>query len=130
MRVTPIAIGDPPLLNAAGLHAPWALRTIVELVSDDRITGVGEIPGGSATLAMLRDAREVVVGHDPFQLNGIKQALVERFGDGGVSALKDVRPWETARIKPRLERDRSGLLRPDGQGHRAAGGRSARRRGA
>jgi glucarate dehydratase len=98
MRVTPIAVGDPPLLNAAGLHAPYALRTIVELVSDDRITGVGEIPGGSATLAMLRDAREVVVGHDPFQLNGLKQALIDRFGDGGVSALKDVRPWETARI--------------------------------
>jgi len=98
MRVTPIAVGDPPLLNAAGLHAPYALRTIVELVSDDRVSGVGEIPGGSATLAMLRDAREVVVGHDPFQLNGLKQALVDRFGDGGVSALKDVRPWETARI--------------------------------
>jgi glucarate dehydratase len=98
MRVTPIAIGDPPLLNAAGLHAPFALRTIVELVSDDRITGVGEIPGASATLAMLREAREVVVGHDPFQLNGIRKTLVDRFGDGGVSALKDVRPWETARI--------------------------------
>lgn len=98
MRVTPIAVGDPPLLNAAGLHAPFALRTIVELVSDERITGVGEIPGGSATLAMLSDAREVVAGHDPFQLNGLKQALVDRFGDGGTSALKDVRPWETARI--------------------------------
>src|SRR6188768_3631839 len=98
VNITPIAVGDPPLLNAAGLHAPYALRTIVELVSDDRISGVGEIPGGSATLAMLRDAREVVVGHDPFQLNGLKQALVDRFGDGGVSALKDVRPWETARI--------------------------------
>lgn len=98
MRVTPIAIGDPPLLNAAGLHAPYALRTIIELVSDDRITGVGEIPGASATLAQLREARELVVGHDPFQLNGLKRVLVERFGDGGTSALKDIRPWETARI--------------------------------
>ena len=26
MRVTPIAIADPPLRNAAGLHAPYALR--------------------------------------------------------------------------------------------------------
>jgi glucarate dehydratase len=98
MHVTPIAVGDPPLLNAAGLHAPYALRTIVELVSDDRISGFGEIPGASATLEQLRDAREVVVGHDPFQLNGIQRALIERFGDGGTSALKDVRPWETARI--------------------------------
>jgi glucarate dehydratase len=98
MRVTPIAIGDPPLLNAAGLHAPYALRTVVELVSDDGITGVGEIPGASATLALLRQACDIVVGHDPFQLNGLKRALVERIGDGGTSALKDVRPWETARI--------------------------------
>jgi glucarate dehydratase len=98
MHVTPIAVGDPPLLNAAGLHAPWALRTIVELVSDDRISGFGEIPGASATLAQLQQARDVVVGHDPFQLNGLKRALVDRFGDGGTSALKDVRPWETARI--------------------------------
>jgi glucarate dehydratase len=98
MRVTPIAVRDPPLLNAAGLHAPYALRTIVELVSDDGIEGLGEIPGASATLAALRLACDVVIGHDPFQLNGLKQALVDRFGDGGTSAQKDVRPWETARI--------------------------------
>jgi glucarate dehydratase len=29
MIVTPIAVSDPPLLNAAGLHAPYALRTTV-----------------------------------------------------------------------------------------------------
>ena len=40
MHVTPIAIGDPPLLNAAGLHAPYALRTIIEIVTDDGITGL------------------------------------------------------------------------------------------
>lgn len=98
MRVTPIAVGDPPLLNAAGLHAPYALRTVVELVSDDRITGLGEIPGASATLAQLREAAELVVDHDPFQLNGLKAALTARFGDGGTSTLKNVRPWETPRI--------------------------------
>ena len=27
--VTPIAFDDPPLLNAAGLHAPYALRIII-----------------------------------------------------------------------------------------------------
>lgn len=98
MRITPIAIGDPPLLNAAGLHAPYALRTIVELVTDDGLTGLGEIPGGSATLALLRQMAEVVVDHDPWQLNAIKAALVARMGDGGTSSLKNVRPWETPRI--------------------------------
>ena len=98
MRVTPIAIGDPPLLNAAGLHAPFALRTIVELVADDGRVGLGEIPGASATLQMLRSAPELVVGRDPFQLNEIRQALVDSFGDGGTSEHKATRPWETARI--------------------------------
>src|SRR5574343_506035 len=80
MRITPIAIGDPPLLNAAGLHAPYALRTIVELVTDHGLTGLGEIPGGSATLALLRQMAEVVVDHDPWQLNAIKAALVAKMG--------------------------------------------------
>ena len=43
MIITPIAIKDPPLLNAAGLHAPYALRTIVELVTEDGIVGISEI---------------------------------------------------------------------------------------
>ena len=37
VRITPIAVDDPPLRNAAGLHAPYALRTIVELVGDNGI---------------------------------------------------------------------------------------------
>ena len=31
VRITPIAFRDGPLLNAAGIHEPWALRAIVEL---------------------------------------------------------------------------------------------------
>ncbi len=30
-RVTPIAFRDGPLLNASGIHEPWALRSIIEL---------------------------------------------------------------------------------------------------
>ena len=45
IHITPIAIVDPPLLNAAGLHAPYALRTILEIVTDDNISGISEIPG-------------------------------------------------------------------------------------
>ncbi len=40
MRVTPIALVDPPLRSAFGLHAPYALRTIVELVTDDGLVGI------------------------------------------------------------------------------------------
>ena len=62
MHVTPIAITDPPLLNAAGLHAPYALRTIVEIVTDNNIYGLGEVPGSVASTKALEAAREVVIG--------------------------------------------------------------------
>jgi glucarate dehydratase len=82
MHVTPIAVGDPPLLNAAGLHAPYALRTIIEIVTDDDLTGLGEVPGSAETTAALEAAAGVVIGQDPFQHNAIYRSLVERFGAG------------------------------------------------
>lgn len=96
MRVTPIAIGDPPLLNAAGLHAPYALRTILELVTDDNIYGLGEVPGSVATTEALEAAAEVVVGMDPFQLNAIRAELEARFGTDGAEARGES-PWDKRR---------------------------------
>lgn len=46
-RVTPIAFADPPLRSAFGLHAPYALRTIVEVVADDGTCGISETHGGT-----------------------------------------------------------------------------------
>ena len=97
MNVTPIAFADPPLLCAMGLHAPYALRIIVELVTDSGNYGLGEVPGGATTTAALEAAREVVVGKDPFQLNGIKAALDERFGDEG-AAEHGEEPWDHRRF--------------------------------
>lgn len=31
VTVTPIAFRDPPLLNASGIHEPFALRSIIEI---------------------------------------------------------------------------------------------------
>ncbi|NUR85693.1 MAG: glucarate dehydratase, partial [Nonomuraea sp.] len=45
VRVTPVAFRDPPLLNAAGVHEPWALRTVVEVVSAEGVYGLGETYG-------------------------------------------------------------------------------------
>lgn len=83
MHITPVAMGDPPLLNAAGLHAPYALRTIVELVTDDGISGLGEAPGGARLAADLEAARAVVLGRDPFQLTALSLALEELLGATG-----------------------------------------------
>ena len=76
MHVTPIAISDPPLLNAAGLHAPYALRTIIELITDDGMTRAwAKCPAASRPPTALEAARAVVIGADPFQLNQIQGAL-------------------------------------------------------
>ena len=75
IHITPVALPDPPLLNAAGLHAPYALRLIVEIVSADGLSGWGEIPGSEATRAALDLAAERLIGMDPWRLNAIFAVL-------------------------------------------------------
>ncbi len=70
-----IAIADPPLRSSYGLHAPWALRTIVELATDDGIRGISETYGGDGPRAALEAARHVVIGRDPFQLAGLYEQV-------------------------------------------------------
>jgi glucarate dehydratase len=96
IHITPIAITDPPLLNAAGLHAPYALRIIVELVTDDHIYGLSEIPGSASSLAALEAAREVVIGKSPFQLNQIEAELYRRFGSEQEDRGQN--PWDQRRL--------------------------------
>src|SRR5688572_26624372 len=78
--ITPIAITDPPLLNAAGLHAPYALRTIVEIITDDNISGISEIPGNSDINDALHLAKALIIGKDVVQLNSIRRLLENQFG--------------------------------------------------
>ena len=53
VRVTPIAFRDPPLLNVWGVHEPWALRSIIEVETDDGRIGLGESYGDLETLGNL-----------------------------------------------------------------------------
>ncbi|MEQ8807860.1 MAG: glucarate dehydratase, partial [Imperialibacter sp.] len=95
--ITPIATVDPPLLNAAGLHAPYALRTIVEIVTDDNIIGISEIPGTTDTNEALEKARELIVGKDAFQLNQIRDAIESHFDEETTSERGDA-PWDQRKI--------------------------------
>ena len=86
MRITelvlhPIAIADPPLRSSYGLHAPFALRTIVELKTDSGLVGISETYGGDGPLAGLEAVRERVTGMDPFQLAGLWRDTVARTSD-------------------------------------------------
>src|SRR5260221_2108038 len=93
MQVTPIALGDPPLLNAAGLHAPYCLRTIVELRTDDGVTGVAEGPGGVAGTDALQDARDAVLGADPLNWHALRARIAER-ASPEPSATRGDKPWD------------------------------------
>jgi len=97
MIITPIAIVDPPLLNAAGLHAPYALRTIVELITDDNIPGISEIPGNIHIDQALASARQLLIGKDPFQLNGIRHMLEAAFGRETAAQRGDA-PWDQRKL--------------------------------
>ncbi|MDX2045227.1 MAG: enolase C-terminal domain-like protein [Chitinophagaceae bacterium] len=92
-HITPIAVVDPPLLNAAGLHAPFALRTVVELVTNDNISGISEIPGNIDIDKALEKSRQFIIGKDPFQLNQIRDILITNFGVDKKSERGDA-PWD------------------------------------
>ena len=77
LRIHSIAIADPPLRSSYGLHAPYALRTVIELVSDDNIVGIGETLGGDAIAQALVALKPKLIGLDPFQLAGALMPLIE-----------------------------------------------------
>lgn len=71
VRVTPIAFRDPPLLNAAGIHEPYALRSIIEVETDCGRIGLGESFGDAAALAAFTAVAPNLLGLDPFDINGL-----------------------------------------------------------
>jgi len=83
LRLHPVAIADAPLRSSYGRHAPYALRTIVEIRTTDGLTGISETYGGDGPLAALEAARTSVAGRDPFQLARLWRDLApaERQGD-------------------------------------------------
>jgi len=78
LRATPVAIKDPPLRSAFGLHAPFALRTIVEVETDEGIVGVAETYGGKAPLDAFAAVRSLVVGRDVLALTPLRTSIESR----------------------------------------------------
>jgi len=78
MRIHSIAIADPPLRSSYGLHAPYALRTILEL----------------DPAQALRELRPQVVGADPYRLMGFLSPMVEGQGAGSERSQTYLVPGE------------------------------------
>ena len=81
--LTPVAIPDKPLLNCKGVHQPYALRTIIELVCDDGTVGLGESYGSIKALTGLREAARGLIGLDPFHLHDLKKRVLHALPKGG-----------------------------------------------
>jgi glucarate dehydratase len=89
-----IAIADPPLRSSYGLHQPYALRTILEVKSDDGIVGLAETYGGEAPAAALEALRERLIGADPFRICGQLVSMVEGQGSGDARSQTMLVPGE------------------------------------
>lgn len=77
IRATTVTVPlEAPLLHSNGSHWGRFVRTIIEVDTDEGITGVGEMGGGgqSAELAFA-GLRPYLVGHDPFQLELLRYAI-------------------------------------------------------
>lgn len=78
--ITPVAIRDAPLLNAEGVHQPYALRSIIELRTDAGITGLSETYGDAPILDRLHHVAGALEGLDVFDLNGLTERVAAAQG--------------------------------------------------
>ncbi len=111
LRLTPVAVPDPPLRNSWGVHAPYALRVIVELETDEGVVGLSEGPGGAALIGELQAAGNAVRGEDPHHLERIRLKLRDRTR---AFSILEVACWDVvARAAGRPLYDLlGGLVRP------------------
>src|SRR4030095_3285831 len=94
VRIHKIAIADPPLRSSYGLHQPYALRTILELKSEDGFAGIAETYGGEAPAAALEELRPWLIGANAFKLTGLLMPLVTGTGSGDARSQTTLVPGE------------------------------------
>ncbi|MEU5661446.1 glucarate dehydratase family protein [Streptomyces longwoodensis] len=69
--LTPILVADPPLLNTQGVHQPYTPRLVVEVVTADGTTGVGETYGDTKYLELARPFAEKLKGRRVSEPNAL-----------------------------------------------------------
>ncbi|QNP67814.1 glucarate dehydratase family protein [Streptomyces genisteinicus] len=79
--ITPVAFKDPALLNAVGVHEPYALRAVVEVSTDQGLTGLGETYADEGHLRRLRAAADAITGTDVHALGRMRQAVALALGE-------------------------------------------------
>ena len=87
LKVTPIALPDPPILAASGCHGPYFLRNVVELETDAGIVGLGETVGGQGMTSSLEKARDVIMGRSIFAYRTFAKPL-RALGEGCYAGIE------------------------------------------
>ena len=80
ITVTPVAFRDPALLNAVGVHEPYALRAIVEVDTGEGLVGLGETYADEGHLRRLRSAADAITGMDVYALGAMHQRIAAVLG--------------------------------------------------
>jgi glucarate dehydratase len=75
VRVTPILIADPPLLNIQGVHQPYTPRMIIEIETASGVVGLGETYGDTDFLTVAEAFAPQLVGQP---LNATRLAAAVR----------------------------------------------------
>src|SRR6266704_2328248 len=77
LRATPVSVPiAAPLRHANGCHWGRFVRTIVEVDTDEGITGLGEMGGGGESAeAAVRALNSYLVGHDPARLEQMRYLI-------------------------------------------------------
>ncbi|MFE9860050.1 glucarate dehydratase family protein [Streptomyces sp. NPDC005780] len=84
VRITPVAFRDPALLNAVGVHEPYALRAVVEVDTGEGLVGLGETYADEGHLRRLRAAADALTGMDVYALGAMHRKVAEALaGDDG-----------------------------------------------
>ncbi|WP_044495677.1 enolase C-terminal domain-like protein [Nesterenkonia massiliensis] len=77
IEITPVAFSDPPLLNVVGVHEEVALRSVVQMHTDDGLVGLGESYGDAQHLARMQAAADAILGEDPFNTQKLRLRVAE-----------------------------------------------------
>ncbi len=81
IRVTPIAFHDPPLLNNAGCHQPYALRSVIEVETEGGVIGIGESYGNKPVLDGIEAVKPGLIGREVTDINGLNAHVTATIAD-------------------------------------------------
>ncbi|MFH9420824.1 enolase C-terminal domain-like protein [Streptomyces sp. NPDC017529] len=81
IRLTPVLVADPPLLNTQGVHQPYTPRLIVEVTTAGGATGLGETYGDTKYLDLARPLADALTGRPVTDLNALPRLAAEVCGD-------------------------------------------------